>query len=657
MDVEKEEEAARSMTAMEREIAEAEAYEREKEEAELRRAQETRVTRSSEKISATQRGKVQGKAAARAQLAAERARKKRDEDDEISQDEEDEEEEEEIDESEEESDDDDEEYGVVSKSKKRKRIKGSKKKIPKTRKKQNKIKRRSTKHYSEEDDASEEDSFSEDRRRDKVIESTSDEARSEEEEEEGEEVDLETINKNRLTRQWLREFVVAPWFDDIVIGQYVRLGIGQGNDKVMQYRLCEVTGVKIVAERPYSLEDIMTEKRLVLRIGRNERVWKMDTISNTRISWQELEKWKSKLLEDRMKIPSKKKLFARRKKFKDTFYAKSKGKKSDAEVAEKVQARQLFFEKTGFKGKDSRGNAIKIHSVNSTILGTRYKHQFCAARDEFLEALIKAASFLQNEDPSLATDAHNLDEMDDEMRMETEFDANLNELSNKIYTARTKVNRHEDEQENDDSITDANTQADHRAFLFEKLDQIRKKYNAARSTLNDITKNLIDPSMKKLATANTRGNQLHQLNKGKMQQNWQIDLAYGDKKSENNSEASIFGRRATKPQLLWATNKSTTPPPSNNDTSSHEASQSNANEQDDPAPNESSLLPISRPSARVVDASEFDHILQASLASPTTNQRSIDSEQQEPRERKGMSLTEYLAKARQNAAASTTSTT
>jgi RNA polymerase-associated protein RTF1 len=91
------------------------------------------------------------------------------------------------------------------------------------------------------------------------------------------------INKLRLPRKLLEKWVEEPFFDTAVVGCFVRLGVGKapGLRCEPQYKVCEIIGVGEY-KHSYALGEFQTKKALLLRIGRNTRLWRMNVISNHR---------------------------------------------------------------------------------------------------------------------------------------------------------------------------------------------------------------------------------------------------------------------------------------------------------------------------------------------------------------------------------------
>mmetsp|Transcript_3533 Transcript_3533/g.10412 ORF Transcript_3533/g.10412 Transcript_3533/m.10412 type:complete len:247 (-) Transcript_3533:1347-2087(-) len=99
----------------------------------------------------------------------------------------------------------------------------------------------------------------------------------------------EVISKLRLPRSLLEKWVEEPFFEKAVVGCFVRLGVGMApGTSEPQYKVCEIASVGKY-KHAYSFGEFETTKALMLRIGRNQRLWRMNVISNHRsqiyVSW------------------------------------------------------------------------------------------------------------------------------------------------------------------------------------------------------------------------------------------------------------------------------------------------------------------------------------------------------------------------------------
>src|SRR5881275_1788583 len=76
----------------------------------------------------------------------------------------------------------------------------------------------------------------------------------------------------------LINWMFAPFLADAVVGCYVRLHIGDREDKQV-YRLCEIEGVE-TTENKYYVDKTITNKVLKLRHADAVKCWPMDIVSN-----------------------------------------------------------------------------------------------------------------------------------------------------------------------------------------------------------------------------------------------------------------------------------------------------------------------------------------------------------------------------------------
>lgn len=100
----------------------------------------------------------------------------------------------------------------------------------------------------------------------------------------------EDLNKIRLSRHKMERFVHLPFFDRVVQGCFVRIGIGNNNGKPV-YRVAEISGV-CETVKIYQLGGTRTNKGLKLRHGAQERIFRLEFVSNQEFTDSEFFKWK-----------------------------------------------------------------------------------------------------------------------------------------------------------------------------------------------------------------------------------------------------------------------------------------------------------------------------------------------------------------------------
>ena len=100
---------------------------------------------------------------------------------------------------------------------------------------------------------------------------------------------IESLERIRLTRTKIERWLNEPFFETVLPGCFVRVGIGQ-HEQCPIYRVAEVTGVK-EGFRLYTIEKKQTTKRLELRIGASKRYFEISYISNTDFDISELNKY------------------------------------------------------------------------------------------------------------------------------------------------------------------------------------------------------------------------------------------------------------------------------------------------------------------------------------------------------------------------------
>ncbi|RZF45419.1 hypothetical protein LSTR_LSTR002862 [Laodelphax striatellus] len=112
----------------------------------------------------------------------------------------------------------------------------------------------------------------------------------------------EDLNKIRLSRHKMERFVHLPFFDRVVQGCFVRIGIGNHNGKPV-YRVTEISGV-VETAKVYQLGTTRTNKGLKLRHGAQERVFRLEFISNQEFTDSEFYKWKETCALQGISVPT-----------------------------------------------------------------------------------------------------------------------------------------------------------------------------------------------------------------------------------------------------------------------------------------------------------------------------------------------------------------
>ncbi|XP_054282187.1 RNA polymerase-associated protein RTF1 homolog [Macrosteles quadrilineatus] len=112
----------------------------------------------------------------------------------------------------------------------------------------------------------------------------------------------EELNKIRLSRHKMERFVHLPFFNRVVEGCFVRIGIGNHNGKPV-YRVAEISGVCETA-KIYQLGNTRTNKGLKLRHGAQERVFRLEFVSNQEFTESEYYKWRETCAVQGISIPT-----------------------------------------------------------------------------------------------------------------------------------------------------------------------------------------------------------------------------------------------------------------------------------------------------------------------------------------------------------------
>ncbi|XP_015912368.1 RNA polymerase-associated protein RTF1 homolog [Parasteatoda tepidariorum] len=112
----------------------------------------------------------------------------------------------------------------------------------------------------------------------------------------------EELSKIRLSRYKLEKWVHAPFFTKTVSGCFVRIGIGT-NDGRPVYRVAEIIDV-VETAKIYQLGTTRTNKGLRLKHGLQDRVFRLEFVSNSEFTDSEFYKWKETLMLENIALPT-----------------------------------------------------------------------------------------------------------------------------------------------------------------------------------------------------------------------------------------------------------------------------------------------------------------------------------------------------------------
>ncbi|CAF2526021.1 unnamed protein product [Rotaria sp. Silwood2] len=139
-----------------------------------------------------------------------------------------------------------------------------------------------------------------------------------------------------LSRFRMEKWCHAPFFANVVKGAFVRINIGQNNGKPV-YRLCEIRDV-VETGKIYNLGPTRTNKGLRLKHGHNERVFRLEFVSNSETSDAEFKRWRETSLKQNIPLPTLEQVEDKRKainKFKHYVY-------SNREITKIVEEKKRF---------------------------------------------------------------------------------------------------------------------------------------------------------------------------------------------------------------------------------------------------------------------------------------------------------------------------
>ncbi|KAI8050644.1 uncharacterized protein B0P05DRAFT_563000 [Gilbertella persicaria] len=117
--------------------------------------------------------------------------------------------------------------------------------------------------------------------------------------------ELDEIQSVMVSRSMIEKWIFAPFFENTVIGCFVRLYIGPDpQKKIPVYRLCQVIDV-VPWHKTYKVaENVWSNKALKVKHGKAEKDFTMDIVSNQPITQQEYTRFLTTLESDRVRIPT-----------------------------------------------------------------------------------------------------------------------------------------------------------------------------------------------------------------------------------------------------------------------------------------------------------------------------------------------------------------
>lgn len=151
----------------------------------------------------------------------------------------------------------------------------------------------------------------------------------------------EDLNKIRLSRHKMERFVHLPFFDRVVQGCFVRIGIGNNNGRPV-YRVAEISGV-CETGKIYQLGGTRTNKGLKLRHGAQERVFRLEFVSNQEFTESEFFKWKETCALQGISLPTFEEIDLKTKDIKEAMVYEFKEEDIEKIIREKERFKQTPY--------------------------------------------------------------------------------------------------------------------------------------------------------------------------------------------------------------------------------------------------------------------------------------------------------------------------
>lgn len=113
----------------------------------------------------------------------------------------------------------------------------------------------------------------------------------------------EDMEKMRVSRSQIAKHFYNPWFEDWIIGSWVRYLIGEDPSGEHIYRICEVKNV-VPAPKNYKVDDIFVNRMLELSHGKAVKAFPMDKVSNSAFTDKELDRIMKVIEEEKIELSS-----------------------------------------------------------------------------------------------------------------------------------------------------------------------------------------------------------------------------------------------------------------------------------------------------------------------------------------------------------------
>nr|CDJ90213.1 Plus-3 domain containing protein [Haemonchus contortus] len=110
------------------------------------------------------------------------------------------------------------------------------------------------------------------------------------------------LSRARISRYKIAKIVYAPFFAKTVIGCFVRIGLGSYGGK-SKYRLSQIVDV-VEMNKVYTFENLKTNKGLKLKYGTDERVFRIEFVSNAQFGEEEFSEWRTVTKEECGSLPT-----------------------------------------------------------------------------------------------------------------------------------------------------------------------------------------------------------------------------------------------------------------------------------------------------------------------------------------------------------------
>lgn len=119
---------------------------------------------------------------------------------------------------------------------------------------------------------------------------------------------LEDLKRVQVTRTMLEQWLDEPYWDKVIHGLFVRVGVGEYHAKGYVYKVAEIVEATDLGGKKYKIGKKTTSMTLKLNIAGSTKDFQMEYISNSEFTDEEFQSWKKTMEKHEYEPPTSKDL-------------------------------------------------------------------------------------------------------------------------------------------------------------------------------------------------------------------------------------------------------------------------------------------------------------------------------------------------------------